>query len=73
MLISQIIPFMFITGKHKSEQWELKDQCVLVPVDLKKVQTSLPRVCNDDHLITLALKRLLNDRGYIDKQLDLVL
>ena len=37
----------------------LKGQCVLVPADLKKVQTTLPRSCNDEHIITLALKRRL--------------
>ena len=49
MLISQIIPFMFITAKHTSVQQGLKGQCVLVLADLKKVQTSLTRACNDDH------------------------
>ena len=68
MLISQIIPFMFITAKHTSKQWGLKGQCVLVLADLKKVQTSLPRTCNDDHLIALALKWHLSDRGYVDTQ-----
>ena len=28
MLISQIIPFMFVTAKHTSEQWGLKGQFV---------------------------------------------
>ena len=36
VLISQIIPFMFITAKHASEQRELKGQRVLVPGELKK-------------------------------------
>ena len=36
MLISQIIPFMFKTAKHTSEQWGLKGQCVLVSAYLKK-------------------------------------
>ena len=52
MLISKMILFMFITAKHTSEQWQLKGQCALVSADLKKVQTSFPRACNDDHLIT---------------------
>ena len=56
MLISQIIPFMFTTTKYKSKQLGLKSQHVLVPADLKKVQASFPRTCNDNHLITLALK-----------------
>ena len=56
MLISQIIPFMFITAKHTSEQCGLEGHCVLVLADLKMVQTSLPRACNGDHFITLTLK-----------------
>ena len=60
---------MFITAKLTSEQRGCVQcvQCVLVLADLKKVQTSLPRACNDDHLITLALKRRLSDRRYVDK------
>ena len=42
MLILQIIPFTFIVAKAKGDQQGLKD-CVLVPADLKKVQTILPR------------------------------
>ena len=49
ILISQVIPFMFMTAKHASEQWGLKDQCVLVPADFKKVQTSLSRARSDDN------------------------
>ena len=60
---------MLITPKNTSEQWGLKGQRVLIPADLKKIQTSLPRIFNDDHLITLALKRRLSDRRYVDKQL----
>ena len=46
MLISQIIPSMFIVAKAKGAQHGLKGQCVLAPTDLKKVQTILPRSCN---------------------------
>ena len=53
MLISQIIPFMFIIAKTKGAQ--LKGQCVLVPTDLKKIQTILPRSCDEEYLISLAL------------------
>ena len=31
-------------------------------------RSSLPRACTDDHLVTLALKQDLSDRGYVDKQ-----
>ena len=56
MLISQIIPFMFIVAKAKGAQNGLKGQCVLVPTDLKNVQTILPRSCNEEYFISFALK-----------------
>ena len=68
IMISQVILFLFITPKNTSDQWGLKGQRVLIPADLKKIQTSLPRIFNVDHLITLALKRRLSDRRYVDKQ-----
>ena len=36
ILISQIIPFMFIVEKMKGAWHGLKGQCILVPTDLKK-------------------------------------
>ena len=57
ILISQIIPFMFIVAKMKGAQRGLKEQCVLVQTDLKKIQTILPRTCDNKYLISLALKR----------------
>ena len=57
MLISQIIPFKFIVAKTKGAQDGLKGQCVLVPTDLKEIQTILPRSCDEEYLISLALKR----------------
>ena len=67
MLISQIIPFMFIVAKRKGAQPGLKGQCVLVPADLEKIQTILPRSC-DEYLISLALKRRLTDKNVVNKQ-----
>ena len=52
MLISQIIPFMFIVAKVKGAQLRLREQCVLVPTYLKKVQTILPRLCDEEYLIS---------------------
>ena len=57
MQISQIIPFMYIVAKMKGVQHGLKRQCLLVPTDLKKIQTILPRSCDEKYLISLALKR----------------
>ena len=68
MLISQIIPFMFIVAKAKGAQHGLKGQCVLVPTDLKKVQTILPRSCDEEYLISLALKHRLSDKSAFNKQ-----
>ena len=68
MLISQIILSMFIVAKAKGAQHGLKGQCVLAPTDLKKVQTILPRSCNEEYLISLALKRRLSDKSAVNKQ-----
>ena len=59
---------MFIVGKVKDAQHGLKGQCVLVPIDLKKVQTILPRLCDEEYLISLALKRRLSDKSAVYKQ-----
>ena len=48
---------MFIAAKTNSAQHGLKGQCVLVPTDLQKIQTILPRSCDEEYLISLALKR----------------
>ena len=56
MLISQIIPLMFIVARVKGAQHVLKGQCVLVPANLKKNQAVLPRSCDDEYIISLALK-----------------
>ena len=56
MLISQIISFMFIVAKTKGAPHGLKGQCVLVPTDLEKIQTISPRSCDEEYLISLALK-----------------
>ena len=47
IVISQIMSFMFIVSKKKGAQHGLKGQCVLVPTDLKKIQTILPRSCDE--------------------------
>ena len=43
MLVSKITPFVFLVAKTKGAQHGLKGQCVLVPTDLEKIQTILPR------------------------------
>ena len=70
-LISQIIPFMYIVGKEKGAQHGLKGKCALVPVNLKKIQgitSTLPRTCNNETVISLALKLRLSDTSYVNKQ-----
>ena len=68
MLISQIIPFMFIVAKTKGAQHGLKGQCVLVPTDLEKIQAILPRPCDEEYLISIALKRRLTSKSVVNKQ-----
>ena len=65
MLVSQIIPFMFIDAKMKGAQQGLKGQCILVPIDLKKIQTIFPRSCESEDLCEqsdLVLWKLLTDK-----------
>ena len=68
VLICQSMPFMSIVARHKGAQSGLKGQVVLVPTDLTKVQKVLPRTCNDDHLISIALKRRLKDNSSVIAQ-----
>ena len=68
MLISQIVPFMFIVAKMKGVQHGVKRQCVLVLTDLKKIQTILPRSYDEECLISLALKHRLTDKSVFNKQ-----
>ena len=56
-LVSQVMPFIFIVAKTKGAQHGLERQCVLVPADLKKIQTILPRSCDEENLISHAIKR----------------
>ena len=67
MLLSQIIAFMSIVSKTKGAQHGLKGQFFLVQIDLKKIQTILPRSCDEEYLIFLALKRRLTDKSVVNK------
>ena len=68
MLISQIIPFMFIVAKIKGAQHGLKGHCVLAPTDLEKIQAILPRLCDEEYLISIALKRRFTRKSVVNKQ-----
>ena len=48
---------MFSVAKRKGAQHGLKGHCVLVPIDLKKSEAILPRSCDEEYLIFVALKR----------------
>ena len=66
---------MFNVAKTKGAQDGLKEEFVLVPKDLDKIQTILPRSWDEEYLISLALKRQLTDKSVVNKQqvcLDLV-
>ena len=58
ILVSEIIPFMFIAGKTKGAEQGLKGKSVLVLVDLKKIQTALHRNNYEraEHLTSLETK-----------------
>ena len=68
ILISQLNPYMHIVAKHKGAQSGLKGQVTLVPADLKKIQSVLPRNTTDENLIAIALKRRLTDKSEIHRQ-----
>ena len=54
--------------KKKVAQHGLKGQCALVPTDLEKFQTILPRSCGEEYLISFALKHQLTDKSVVNKQ-----
>ena len=68
LLVAKIIPFMHIVSLTKGSQHGLKGHVVLVPADLSKVCTLLPRCTNNDNIISLALKRRLSDKSAVHKQ-----
>ena len=41
---------------------------VLVPAELKKIQTILQRSCDEEYLISLGLERWLTDKSVVNKQ-----
>ena len=68
-LISQILPFMKVVALHTGAQYKISGQVVLVPTDLSKITTSLPRDTENAQIITLALKRRLSDKHPYHQQL----
>ena len=46
----------------------MKFQCARVSADLKKAETPLPRACDDNCVIAVALKRRFSDKSYYRKQ-----
>ena len=56
---------MFIVAKTKSGPHGLRGQCVLVPI---QIQTILPWSCDEEYLISLALKCWLIDKSMVTKQ-----
>ena len=66
MLTCQII-YIYCCKNERCPAWT-KRQCVLMPTDLAKIQTILPRSCDGEYLISLALKRRLTDKSVVNKQ-----
>ena len=60
---------MFIVARVKGAQHGLKGQCVLVPTDLRKVKSVLPRSCDETYLVSLALKCRLTDKSSVSIEL----
>ena len=54
ILISEIVPYMFIVVKTKEAQHGPKEHCILMPKDLKNIQVILPRSCDEEYSIYLA-------------------
>ena len=57
MLLLQIILVMFIVDKTEGAQHGLKGHCILVQKKKKRIQSTLPRKCIDEHLVSLVLKQ----------------
>lgn len=68
-LISQILPFIEVIALHTGAQHKISGQVVLVPADLSKISTSLPRNTANAQIITLALKRWLSDKHPYHQQI----
>lgn len=60
---------MKVIALHTGAQHKLSGQVVLVPTDLSKVTTSLPRNMASAQIVTLALKRRLSDKHPYHQQL----
>ena len=54
ILISEIVPYMFIVVKTKEVQHGPKEHCILMPTDLENIQVILPRSCDEEYSIYLA-------------------
>lgn len=67
-LVSRIIPFMKIVAKPRGAQHGINGPVVLVPSDLTKVTSMLPRVVSESQIIMLALKRRLADKTSVHQQ-----
>ena len=50
MLVLGIVQLMFVVDKGKGAQHSLNRHCILVPLDVKKIQPTLPRNSNIEHI-----------------------
>ena len=58
---------MFIVAETKGSQHKLKGQCALVPTDLNKIQIILSWSCDEEYLISFALKHLLTGKSEVNR------
>ncbi|WAR15763.1 hypothetical protein MAR_005868 [Mya arenaria] len=68
-LVSQMLPFMKVIALHTGAQHKLSGQVVLVPADLSKVATSLPRNTASAQIVTLALELRVSDKHPYHQQI----
>ncbi|XP_070559937.1 uncharacterized protein [Ptychodera flava] len=67
-LITRIIPFMKIVALPSGGQHGLRGQVVLVPSNIQKTATTLPRQTSESQIVALSLKRRLSDKYSVKKQ-----
>ena len=58
---------MFIVAETKGSQHKLKGQCALVPTDLNKIQIILSWSCDEEYLISFALKHRLTGKSEVNR------
>jgi len=64
-LISLNLPFMKIVPRSAGGQPGVKGPCILVPANVEKTRTSLPRPMSQSQIVGVKLKRKLEYKGHV--------